>query len=158
LNVSVISSSPDGRKRKPRDPRGNEHGVIEPAPEGGNLDRDCLISIRWVQQAIENSARDLASPWAQEEPADGDDYAELMDDHARSLEHAAALWRAFRLLWRATDHRVTAGAVIDCADLYVSGHGTIEEIVAGLVAGKFDDLPRDRDGFIRGCWPGLNAE
>jgi len=75
-----------------------------------------------------------------------------MDDAARSLEHGAALWRAFRLLWRAIDHRVRAGMLVDAADLFITGHGSIEEIVAGLLAGKFADIERDDEGFFAGVW------
>lgn len=154
--MSVISSSPDERKRKPhgrkRDHRGDANGVLEPAPEGSSILRDEIVSIRWAREAVEKAARDVGNN-TDPEPADGDDFAELMDDHARSLEHAAAIWRAFRLLWRTKPRRVTSGEVVDCADLFITGrYGSIEDIVAGLLAGKFADIERDEDGFLIGIW------
>jgi len=140
--------------KKKRDRRGDEFGILEPPPEGGNMLRDDLVSIRWARLQIESTAREAADMFdGDEEPADGDDYAARMDDTARSLDHAAALWKAFRLLWRAKPRRVTSGEVIDAADLFITGkHGAIEEIVDGLLAGKFSDVERDADGFVAHVW------
>jgi hypothetical protein len=138
-----VPSSDSGRKRKPRDPRGNEHGVIAPAPEGGNLDRDCLISIRWIARRL----CDVSGTAGLER--EDDEFVDNVDDVASSFARAAAMWAAFRLLWRADNRRVRAGIVIDAAELFATGrYGTIEQIITGLKTGRFDDLPRDADGFL----------
>jgi hypothetical protein len=151
-----IRSTPPGAQHKSRarepDHRGDHRGIIEPAPADGHSQRDAVVSIRWVALAMRQTARDLADPLDEDEPDDGVEFADRLDDAARRIEHSAAMWRAFRLLWRALDHRVSAGMVIDAADLYVGGRGSIEHVVAGLVGGRFDDLPRDDEGFLIGIW------
>jgi hypothetical protein len=151
-------SLPSGRPRaqaKSRrargDHRGDDRGIIERAPEDGNAMRDDLVSIRWIAAAMRRAAGEVYRG-DQPEPSDGQEFAAQIEDMARQLEHGAAMARAFPLLWRARRGRVTAGEVTDAADLYVSGHGSVEDIVAGLLGGKFADIERDADGFIAGVW------
>ena len=147
MDDHLLCSGPDSaqaKKRRPhRDPRGNEHGVIERAPEGGNLDRDCLISIRWIARRLS----DVPSTDGLER--EDDEFVENVADVASKFEWGAASWRVFQLLWRATDRRVRAGMVYDAADLLVTGrYGSAEEIVGDLLAGRYDDATRDGDGFL----------
>jgi hypothetical protein len=141
----LISSSPDERKRKPRerkrDHRGDANGVIERARDGAS--RDDIISIRWIA----NRLRDCSS--ADSLDREDDDFVDSVADVASKFEWGAASWRVFQLLWRATERRVRAGMVYDAADLLVTGrYGSAEEIVGDLLAGKYATAPRDSDGFL----------
>jgi hypothetical protein len=139
----TCTSSPAGRKHKPRDPRGDSHGIIEPAPAGGNLDRDCIISARWCAHRLRNAA--AADSFDRED----DEFVDNLDDVAKRMAWAAAAWRVFKPLWRATDRRVRAGLVIDGAELLLTGrYGTVDQIVADLLAGRYADAPRDGEGYL----------
>jgi len=143
--MPLISSSPDRRKQKPRgarkDRRGDEHGVIQRAPDGAS--REDIISIRWIAHRL----RDCSGVNVLDR--EDDDFAENVDDIAASMAWGAAAWRVFRLLWSATGHRVRAGMVYDGADLLVTGrYGTAEQIVENILAGRYTEAPRDGDGFL----------
>ena len=147
------------QQKNHRDPRGDKNGVIQPYGPKIPNERKNLVSMRWVQQSLRQTAREIGDPFDPEEPEDGEKALERLTDDARYLEREVAMARAFPILWRARQGRVRAGDIIDCGDLFIAGrYGTIEQIVEGILTRRFDGLPRDSDGFIRGCWPGGEDE
>jgi hypothetical protein len=145
--MSLISSSPDERKRKPRerkrDHRGDDRGILEPAPEGGNTMRDDIVSARWVVHAIRQNPVDYADL-----EAEGEDFAELLESVGEDCARHAAMALAFPVLWRVRKGRVTAGELLDLGDLFAAGRGTVEQIVGDLLGGRYTDARRDGEGFL----------
>jgi hypothetical protein len=134
LNVSVISSSPDGRKPKPRgkpDHRGDINGVIDPAGTKTPNDRDNVVSARWVAHAMRQSTEDLDRL-----DAEGADFAWLLEFVGKNSARSAAMALAMPALWRARKGRVTVGELMDLGDLFANGRGTVDQLVADLIRGK----------------------
>lgn len=145
-----LSAAPPARKPKTfgrgpawRDHRGDRDGVIQKAPADGNFLRDDIVSARWVAQAIQQNPSDYADL-----EAEGDDFAALLESIGQDCARHAAMALGFPGLWRARKGRVTAGDVMDLGDLFAAGRGTIDQLVADLLAGRYADAPRDGDGFL----------
>lgn len=149
MSPNRISSRADSAQaKKPRrarkDRRGDENGVIEQVLGTiSEYERGNLISARWVARAMEPNAddyRDLS--------AEGDDFAWMLEYVGQNYARNAAMALGFPALWRARKGRVTAGEVMDLGDLFAAGKGTVDQLVADLLAGKYADAPRDDEGFL----------
>jgi hypothetical protein len=141
-----VPSSDSERKLKRRgkpDHRGDHRGVIDPAGTKTPNDRDNIVSARWVAHAMRQSTEDLDRL-----DAEGADFAWLLEFVGKNSARSAAMALAMPALWRARKGRVTVGELMDLGDLFANGRGTVDQLVADLIKGKYADLTRDDDGFL----------
>jgi len=143
LRSSRPAAQHKSRARK-RDHRGDDRGVIEQVPGTiSEYERGNLISARWVARAMEPHAGDYADL-----VAEGDDFVWMLEYVGENYARHAAMALGFPALWKARKGRVTAGEVMDLGDLFAAGKGTVDQLVVDLLAGRYDEAPRDADGFL----------
>jgi hypothetical protein len=127
------------------DPMGDDLGIIEYGQSTAS-DREDIVSARWVASRL-RSAGNSTYAFDPDEIEHLGGIGDALSYVADQMRWGAALHSAWAIASRESG-RAKSGDLYDCADLFVSGRGAIEELVTNVLRGDYRDAPRGDDGEL----------